>query len=181
MSQQTKQRIIPSQENQWFYSCPTAIATPRIVRLLGAENQSVTELSAHDWNESWNVYHDFMRAYNYPRQHLLTSKERHMWDELADWMFAKVWDSHGTFQGELLIIRECNAMSASAVKNVKKVVSITRDYVEHIQQLRFQGRIPQTNQTQARILLVLEGWEGATFAVETAKRREILFKVNHLS
>jgi hypothetical protein len=154
--------------NEWLYSCPTGLPTPQIAAALGASDHPVTEVSARLWQQDWQMANTFMEAYAYPKSYWFQPGRPVNWDGLNDWMLIKTWcngpDARrpmegGRFVGELVVIRQ----SQDAAENT---LAFLLDIVQaHVQW-------SQRHHSQARILVVLEGWDRPLLAGRVGKRVE---------
>ena len=160
--------------NEWLYSCPISLPTPQIAATLGAADHPVTEVSAHLWQQDWQMANTLMEAYGYPKSHWFAPGRPVNWNSLEDWMLIKTWqygpDTRrpmvgGRFVGELIVIRQ----SQDAAENT---LAFLMDVVQaHV---RWSGR----HHSQARILVVLEGWDRPMLAGRVGKR--VAWVVNRL-
>jgi hypothetical protein len=144
----------PPAENGWVYACPTGLPTPKIAAAVGVVGQPVTEVSAHSWQQDWQMTNSFMDAYGYPKTYRFPPDEHVNWDAFKDWMLVKQSQAQQTthiegfrFVGELVIVH-------ASWEATEDTVAFLLDIVQaHVNWSHKQYH------AQARIVLVLEGWE----------------------
>jgi len=160
--------------NTWLYSCPTGLPMPQIVAALGAADHPRTEVSAHQWQQDWQMANTLMEAYGYPKTYWFEPGRPVDCNSLEDWIVIKTWqngpDAHrpivgGRFVGELVVIRQ----SQDAAENT---LAFLLDIVQaHV-------RWSRKYHSPARIVVVLEGWERPILAGRVGKR--VAWVVNRL-
>ncbi len=147
--------------NDWLYTSPEGLSTSEIVAVLGVVGQPVTEVSAHSWQQDWQMANTFMDAYGYPISYRFPPGKHVNWDAFNDWMLVKQSQSHRNargrmedfrFVGELVIVR---ASREATEDSLAFLLDIVQTHVD---------RSRNKSHSQARILLVLEGWERPTVA-----------------
>jgi hypothetical protein len=161
--------------NEWLYSCPIGLPTPQIAAALGAADHPVTEVSARLWQQDWQMANTFMEAYGYPRSYWFPTERPLDWRALDDWMLIKTWQHEpgkrvpgvvrGRFVGELVIIRQSQDAAELLLIGLLDIVQA------HV-------RWSQRHHSQARVLVVLEGWDRPLISGRVGKR--VAWVVNRL-
>lgn len=151
-----KKKLEP-QSNDWLFHCPNTLRTSRIVAALQAENQPLTVFSTKDWQETWRVGNDILRAYGYPASYFYQPGQKKMsWDAISDWMFVTYWEEkprkglswqRETFLGELILLRDC---TQEVSVNLAGLVGSVENQIKHAQSL--------SPIWKGRLLVVLAGW-----------------------
>jgi hypothetical protein len=161
-------------ENEWLYACPTGLPTPHIAAALGADDHPVTEVSAHRWQQDWQMANAFMEAYAYPTSYWFVPGRPVNWNGLNDWLLIKTWRNGpdarrplegGRFVGELIVIRHSQDAAEDTLAFLLDVVQA------HV-------RWSRRHHSPARILVVLEGWDRPMLAGRVGKR--VAWVVNQL-
>ena len=150
--------------NDWVYMCPKGMATSEVAAVLGVVGQPVTEVSAQTWQQDAQMANSFMEAYNAPREWRWLPGEQVGWGLFEEQMVAKSEQTERTasgriatirFVGELIMVRQ----SLDAAENT---LAFLLDVV--------QARIEWSRKhPQARIVVVLEGWDRPVIEGKTAK------------
>lgn len=153
--------------NDWLYACPTGMPTPQIVTLLNIAGQPVTEVSARDWQQEWQMANDLMDAYGYRESYRWQLGQPVGWDSLNDWILIKQWQrgsvvlgsiTGSQFAGELVVIRQSQYASEDVLAFLLDVIQA---HVRRSLQLH----------SQARIVVVLEGWDRLVIEGRVGKGR----------
>lgn len=154
--------------NNWLYAYPDGMPTAQIAAALNATDHPVTEVSARHWSEDWQMANAFMEAYGYASSYWFEQGKPVNGDALNDWLLIKTWKSgpwarnlrviEGRFVGELVVIR--HSLDAS-----EDTLTFLMDIVEaHVYGSR-------KHNSQARILVALEGWNAPTLSGRVRTRR----------
>ena len=160
--------------NAWLYSCPIGLPTPQIAAVLGVVDHPITEVAAHLWQQDCHMANSFMDAYGYLKSYSFSPGHPVDWNALKDWMRIKTWQNGpnaqepmegGRFVGELVVIRQSQDAAESTLAFLMDIVQA------HVQR-------SQRYHSQARILVVLEGWGHPMIAGRVGKR--VAWVVNRL-
>jgi hypothetical protein len=166
-------------ETNWLYACPLGLPTSAIASYLDVVSQPITEVSARNWQHDWDMANAFMEAYGYP---LFELGEPVHFDRFKDYLLNKETvserDVRGrltqlTFLGETVIVRDSAAAAEGTLAFLLDVVSFK------LMGLLNSYYFAHENPSDARVVLVLEGWDKPLVAGRVAGHR-VAWQVNQM-
>ena len=172
--QQARTEALP-RENDWVYTCPKGVATREIAAALGVVEQPLTEVSAQTWQQDASMANSFLDAYDHPKEWRWLPGEPVEWKLFEEWMLQKAEQAELTasrrvatvrFLGELIIVRRSWEAAEHTLAFLLGIVQAHIDW-------SYKQYHPQ-----ARIVLVLEGWERP--AITGSIGKQVAWTVNPL-
>jgi hypothetical protein len=154
--QQRARTEAPPCENDWVYTCPKGVATREIAVALGVVGQPLTEVSAQTWQQDASMATSFLDAYDHPKEWRWPPGEPVGWGLFAEWMFQKATQAERTVSGRIATVRFLGELII--VRRSWEAAEHTLAFLRSIVQAHIDWSYKQYH-PQARIVLVLEGWE----------------------